>query len=79
MENNILTAEEFLKNKYVPGIPFHNALKTAKECENMMIEFARLHCEEQKSQICHQMDLQLENSQEAQKIVNNTYHLTKIK
>ena len=76
MENNTLpTAEEFRCFIYE-----ENPKLTQQGNENQrMIEFAKLHCEEQKSQICHQMDLQLENSQEAQKIVENTYPLTLIK
>ena len=47
--------------------------------KEFMIEFAKLHVEAQRMEICHQMDLQLNESQEAQKIVNNSYSNENIK
>lgn len=44
-----------------------------------MKEFTRLHIEACQSQICHQMDLKLNESQDAQKIVMNAYPLENIK
>jgi predicted RNA-binding Zn ribbon-like protein len=45
-----------------------------------MIEFAKLHCEAQIREICHQMDLSISNELDiVQKIVENAYPLENIK
>lgn len=86
MENKIPTAEEFFDNYDLDDAPIeynddeaYAYLKGQRAAYKLAIEFAKLHIKAAKCEICHQMDLQLNNSQEAQEIVENSYPEENIK
>ena len=58
---------------------FFDAPVVYKMLKEWHLEFAKLHVKAAKCEICHQMDLQLNNSQEAQEIVENSYPEENIK
>lgn len=88
MANKIPTTEVFIQEYLGASNEFMESMREQiDECSgfnwdnitDFMIEFTRLHVEACQSQICHQMDLQLNESQDAQEIVMNAYPLENIK
>jgi hypothetical protein len=75
-EHNKEDAESFIENDLKSG----KRLYSANHAIKLAIEFAKLHVEEQKTMISHQMDLRLSDSHTcgAQDIVENSYSIENI-